>query len=750
MRHVYLALVLVGGAACSSDPCNGRSGTCITLTVEGAVHGLDQLAVTVDKPTSETQTTRPTAVSSLPAQVGLNLPATVVGPVSVSVAALAHGTVIAHGSGLATVSHNRGAVTVDLTPGVAAGDMASAIDSGPRDGGGSDGGGSDGGASDGGGDGGDDGGGPSVPSAPVNVVASSGNAQATVTWSAPASSGSSPITAYTVTSTSGNIKLSTGDGMKTTLTVGGLTNGMTYSFDVVASNGSGSGPAARSNPVTPTATPMVPAPPTNVVAVADIDHGAHVSWTAADNRGSPISSYSVVLQPDGRTFTTNDGMTTSLQVASLIPGSQYTFIVTASNGIGTSLASTASTPITAATLPGAPTAVTASANGNSGATVSWTAPSSDGFSAITSYTVSASPGGITVKTSDGKTTGTMSGLTQGVPYTFTVTANNIIGAGPASTASSALTLPMHDTLAILSSTNSNSGAIDFYDSFNSLPDGTSTPSRSVALNFAPGFFAGSLAIDGVNGIVYVSAINAGHVYGWKNAPTLHGNAPTPDIDMNVFTTSNPPIAVDTARKKLYVTEGTDGFGPNNFIKLERFAWTTSPTELSTAKVEATITMSSGTAYQIFINPANGDAWVACGSGGGPGVICYIAGASTAADGSGCTKTFNISNPMSFRAYTGLVYVPGSGGEIFVSDGVQGALDWLANINNLASNEYNATGNLFGYAQPSTLALDGNQLLMLETTGGTNVLVWTLPTPSGNPVKTITSPHGNAVGLVYIP
>ena len=78
--------------------------------------------------------------------------------------------------------------------------------------------------------------------------------------------------------------------------------------------------------------------------------------------------------------------------------------------------------------PRAPTGVTAVASASS-ATVSFTAPTNTGGSPITSYTVTASPGNITASGSSSPIT--VSGLTNGVSYTFTVTATNALGAGPA-------------------------------------------------------------------------------------------------------------------------------------------------------------------------------------------------------------------------------------------------------------------------------------------------------------------------------
>jgi hypothetical protein len=90
-------------------------------------------------------------------------------------------------------------------------------------------------------------------------------------------------------------------------------------------------------------------------------------------------------------------------------------------------------------LSDAPTIGTVVA-GNQQATVPFTAPSSDGGSAITSYTAISSPGGITGTISQsGSGSITVTGLTNGTAYTFSVTATNAIGTSPASDASSSIT-----------------------------------------------------------------------------------------------------------------------------------------------------------------------------------------------------------------------------------------------------------------------------------------------------------------------
>jgi PKD repeat protein len=91
------------------------------------------------------------------------------------------------------------------------------------------------------------------PGAPTIGTASSGNAQATVSFTAPLSDGNSAITAYTVTCSATGQTPQSVLGISSPLTVTGLTNGLSYSCSVTATNGVGIGTASESISVIPSA-----------------------------------------------------------------------------------------------------------------------------------------------------------------------------------------------------------------------------------------------------------------------------------------------------------------------------------------------------------------------------------------------------------------------------------------------------------------------------------------------------------------
>jgi hypothetical protein len=135
---------------------------------------------------------------------------------------------------------------------------------------------------------------PTGPAAPTGVSAVAGNGGATVSWTAP-SNGSSPITSYTVTpyvgSTAQTPRTVTGSPPATSATIGGLTNGTTYTFTVTATNAVGTGPASSpSNAVTPNAT----TPPSFVQGASA--HASGVSSLAVTPTSSVTSGDRLVVE----------------------------------------------------------------------------------------------------------------------------------------------------------------------------------------------------------------------------------------------------------------------------------------------------------------------------------------------------------------------------------------------------------------------------------------------------------------------
>ena len=223
-----------------------------------------------------------------------------------------------------------------------------------------------------------------------------GSSSVTLDWDAP--DGGAP-TGYTVTG-SGTIAVS-GTGA----TVTGLTLGTTYTWSVTADNDSGSG-ASRSV----TVVFDVPGPVRNLAGTADSDTQVSLAWDAPDTGGAP-TGYTV----SGSGTITVSG--TAATVTGLSAGTSYTFSVTANNNAGSS----PSRSVTVPTKPGPVNNLSGWVAGSTSVTLDWGAP--DG-GAPTGYTVSGS-GTIAVS----GTGATVTGLTLGTTYTWSVTADNDSGSG---------------------------------------------------------------------------------------------------------------------------------------------------------------------------------------------------------------------------------------------------------------------------------------------------------------------------------
>jgi hypothetical protein len=166
------------------------------------------------------------------------------------------------------------------------------------------------------------------------------------------------------------------------------------------------------------------------------------TW-AADVPGARLSR-----MPGSRTYTwQRDGVTVaSASTSTHTPttAGSYTCAITGTNvagsgASGTSAALAVTAPAipvaapssgSATSVPSAPSTPTAARSGTGAITVKWAAPASDGGSAVTGYTVTASPGGRTCTSAT--TSCKVTSLTNGTKYTFTVVATNAVGTSSAS------------------------------------------------------------------------------------------------------------------------------------------------------------------------------------------------------------------------------------------------------------------------------------------------------------------------------
>ena len=172
---------------------------------------------------------------------------------------------------------------------------------------------------------------------------------------------------------------------------------------------------------------------------------AAVAFTADDSGGSTITRLEFALDDT----TAVDDSTTSLSspytLSNLSLGTAYTVYMRAVNAVGSGPWSapqgfvTSSPPIPPPVYPpGAPTGAMAVA-GDASASVSWVAPSDSGSYPISTYQVTSAPGGRSCLVAVPALTCTVSGLTNGTAYTFTVRALNGAGWGSDSAPSDAVT-----------------------------------------------------------------------------------------------------------------------------------------------------------------------------------------------------------------------------------------------------------------------------------------------------------------------
>ena len=254
------------------------------------------------------------------------------------------------------------------------------------------------------------------PPAPTNLVATAGNAQVGLSWSA-----SSGATSYNVqrSTTSGGPYTTIASPTTTSYTDTGVTNGTTYYYAVAAVNTAGQ--SANSSQVSATPKLGIPPAPTNLVATAGNAQVA-LSWSAS----SGATSYNVQRSTtSGGPYTSiGSPTTTSYTDTGVTNGTTYYYVVAAVNSAGQSANSSQVSATPKLAVPPVPTNLAATA-GNAQVGLSWTASSG-----ATSYNVersTTSGGPYTTIGSPTTTSYTDTAVTNGTTYYYVVAAVNTAG-----------------------------------------------------------------------------------------------------------------------------------------------------------------------------------------------------------------------------------------------------------------------------------------------------------------------------------
>jgi hypothetical protein len=208
---------------------------------------------------------------------------------------------------------------------------------------------------------------------------------ATARWNG-ATDGGYPITGYTATLTdpTGLIAPKSCTTAAGSCVFAGLNPSSVYTYSVQATNQWGTGPAGTAT-FTTLAAPTVTGPvkPTFRGATVIKPTSMTVGWSGAGNGGSPITNYTAIMTPSGHTCSGPTVVTCT--ATGLTPNTTYTWTITATNAIGTSIP-TVYSQATSWSAPDTPVGLPAANYTAASADAVWSAPN-DWGSPITMYAI---------------------------------------------------------------------------------------------------------------------------------------------------------------------------------------------------------------------------------------------------------------------------------------------------------------------------------------------------------------------------
>lgn len=278
---------------------------------------------------------------------------------------------------------------------------------------------------------------PTEPDPPILNAANPGNGSVQLVWQPPENDGGSAIQSYTATASPGGQYCLTSSVV---CTIGGLTNGVTYSFTVRATNGVGIGDPSNARTAMPG---VAPSAPRSLATSPNLAAGVGLAWQAPTSPGDPaLQGYRIYRGVSGGPLSllaSVDATATSFTDRAVVNGGSYSYQVSAYSAFGEGPRTTVATA-QRGTAPSAPRSPTATV-GPKGITLTWQAPATNGGAAVTAYRIyrSTASGTESFLVSVGASTLTYldRAVTRKVRYFYWITAVNVLGEGAHSTEVSA-------------------------------------------------------------------------------------------------------------------------------------------------------------------------------------------------------------------------------------------------------------------------------------------------------------------------
>lgn len=277
-----------------------------------------------------------------------------------------------------------------------------------------------------------------VPGAPTALVATAGDGEATIAFTA-GFDGGALITNHEYSVDGGSWTAFSPAEPSSPVTVPGLTNNVAASIRLRAVNAAGVGAESSAVSVTPVPGPTLPDAPTNLVATAG-DGTASFTFTLGADGGKPLINHQYSLN-GGMLWTdfSPEVTTGSFSLSGLTNGTRYELVLRAVNAIGTG-APTEAVAFTPYTTPAAPTGLVATA-GDGEATIAFV-PGADNGSAITNYQYRIGSGAWTsFSPAEHSSPVIVPGLTNNTAASIRLRAVNAAGVGAESSAVSVTPVP---------------------------------------------------------------------------------------------------------------------------------------------------------------------------------------------------------------------------------------------------------------------------------------------------------------------